>query len=122
MRKSSEHFAAGDGARQDPRPATADDYSRGGPPPEDSRPHIVCPTVFQGRNPPSRRWTVNSWIPYRVVTGFYGDGGVGKSLLAQQLQTGTALGSSWLGLPVEDIASLGVYCEDDDEELWRRQR
>jgi RecA-family ATPase len=41
--------------------------------------------------------------------------------LSQQLQTGTALGSAWLGLPVEEVMSLGVYCEDDENELWRRQ-
>jgi AAA domain len=82
---------------------------------------IVCPTIFNGLIPPSRRWIAPQWIPYEVVTGFYGDGGVGKSLLAQQLQTATALGSTWIGLPVEQAVSLGVYCEDDENELWRRQ-
>ena len=82
---------------------------------------IVCPTIFNGRTPPERRWIAPQWIPYDVVTGFYGDGGVGKSLLAQQLQTATTLGLPWIGLPVEQVASLGVYCEDDENELWRRQ-
>jgi hypothetical protein len=93
------------------------------PPDDDPDPllRIVSPTIFKGRIPPSRRWIVPEWIPYEVVTGFYGDGGVGKSLLAQQLQTATALGSTWIGLPVEQTASLGVYCEDDENELWRRQ-
>ena len=88
-------------------------------PPEPLR--IVCPTIFQGMDPPPRSWIVPDWIPFGVVTGLYGDGGVGKSLIAQQLQTATALGSAWLGLPVMRAASLGVYCEDDDDELWRRQ-
>jgi RecA-family ATPase len=87
----------------------------------DPPPRIVCPTIFTGRVPPPRRWIVPQWIPYEVVTGFYGDGGVGKSLLVQQLQTATALGATWIGLPVEQTASLGVYCEDDENELWRRQ-
>ena len=86
-----------------------------------AEPRIVCPTVFMGRIPPPRFWIAEDWVPYGVVTGLYGDGGVGKSLIAQQLQTGTALGSTWLGLPVERIGSLGVYCEDDENELWRRQ-
>lgn len=89
--------------------------------PSPAQPRIVCPTKFQGMDPPSRRWIVPEWIPSGVVTGLYGDGGVGKSLIAQQLQTGAALGSAWLGLPVMRAASLGVYCEDDDDELWRRQ-
>ena len=93
------------------------------PPPRDEepKPRIICPTVFMGQIPPPRFWIAEDWIPYGVVTGLYGDGGVGKSLIAQQLQTGTALGSTWLGLPVDRVASLGVYCEDDDKELWRRQ-
>ena len=87
----------------------------------EARPSVVCPTAFKGSSPPARRWVVPNWIPYGVVTGLYGDGGVGKSLLSQQLQTGTALGSSWIGLPVDQVVSLGVYCEDDEDELWRRQ-
>jgi len=86
-----------------------------------ARPRIICPTIFKGRAPPPRRWIAPQWIPYEVVTGLYGDGGVGKTLLAQQLQTGTALATTWLGLPVEEAASLGVYCEDSDNDLWRRQ-
>ena len=32
-----------------------------------------------------------------------------------------AIGSAWLALPVEKGASLGIYCEDSRDELWRRQ-
>jgi RecA-family ATPase len=80
----------------------------------------VSPATLHGV-PPERQWLALNWIPYSVVTGIYGDGGLGKSLLAQQLQTGTALGATWLGLPVEKCASIGVYCEDSRDELWRRQ-
>jgi RecA-family ATPase len=106
-----------------PFPTSEDDYGFDAPPRDDeeSRPRIVCPTIFKGRTPPPRLWIVSDWVPCGVVTGLYGGGGVGKSLLALQLQTGTALGSTWLGLPVEAAASLGVYCEDDENELWRRQ-
>jgi RecA-family ATPase len=109
---------------QAPPPNGEDDYGFDEPTPredEEPSPRVVCPTIFKGRTPPPRLWIVPQWIPYGVVTGLYGDGGVGKSLMAQQLQTGTALGSVWLGLPVEGVASLGVYCEDDEKELWRRQ-
>jgi hypothetical protein len=105
-------------------PESADAYGSSAPPPredDEPPPRIVCPTIFKGRTPPPRRWIVHQWIPYGVVTGLYGDGGIGKSLMAQQLQTATDLGAAWLGLPVEEAASLGVYCEDDKNELWRRQ-
>ena len=85
-------------------------------------PRIIRPTLFFGREPPRRRWIVPDWIPYGAVTGLYGRDGLGKSLIAQQLQTGTALGASWLGVPVDPIVSLGVYCEDDEDELGRRQQ
>jgi RecA-family ATPase len=84
------------------------------------KPKIVRPADLSGE-PPLREWLVPHWIPVGVVTGLYGDGGVGKSLIAQQLQTGCALALPWLGLPVEQCASLGVYCEDSQDELHRRQ-
>jgi RecA-family ATPase len=85
------------------------------------KPKIVSPSTLVGP-PPARQWIVREWLPVGVVTGLYGDGGLGKSLLAQQLQTATALSAGrWLGLPADCIASLGVYCEDSEDELWRRQ-
>jgi len=82
---------------------------------------IVSPISLCGKPIPVREWIVRDWLPCGVVTGLYGDGGLGKTLLAQQLQTSTALGSPWLALPVEQVTSLGVYCEDSGDELWRRQ-
>jgi RecA-family ATPase len=87
----------------------------------DSAPRIVSPRDL-GDNSPARAWIVPEWLPCGVVTGLYGDGGLGKSLLAQQLQTAAATGKTWLGLTVEKTASLAVYCEDSNDELWRRQR
>ena len=83
--------------------------------------HPITPVSLKGLQVPVREWIVPEWIPRGVVTGLYGDGGLGKSLLAQQLQTAIALGSAWLALPVETGATLGVYCEDSHDELWRRQ-
>lgn len=70
----------------------------------------ITPVSLKGLQVPVREWIVPEWIPCGVVTGLYGDGGLGKSLLAQQLQTAIALGSAWLALPVETGATLGVYC------------
>jgi len=85
------------------------------------KPRVISPAALIGQ-PPARQWIVPDWLPCGVVTGLYGDGGLGKSLLALQLQTAAAVvGAPWLGLPVEKAPSLGVYCEDDENELWRRQ-
>lgn len=79
------------------------------------------PITLQDKPVPQRRWLVLNWIPWCTVTGLYGDGGLGKSLLAQQLMTSTAIIRPWLGLPVEHVRSLGVFCEDHEDELHRRQ-
>lgn len=82
---------------------------------------FLDPSTLAGKPVPPRRWIVQDWIPWLTVTGLYGDGGVGKSLLAQQLLTSTAIGKPWLGLPVVLVRSIGVFCEDPIEELHRRQ-
>ena len=82
---------------------------------------LVYPSAWQGQPIPDRRWLVTDWIPEGYVTGLYGDGGIGKSLLAQMLAASCALGRDWLGLPTKQARVLAVMCEDDGDELWRRQ-
>ncbi|MGD9659392.1 MAG: AAA family ATPase [Methylocystis sp.] len=82
---------------------------------------IVEPTALHGREVPVRRWIWDGWIPRGAVTALYGDGGTGKSLLAQQLMTACAVGETFLGEGVECCKVLGVFCEDDGDELHRRQ-
>ncbi|MBF0561100.1 MAG: bifunctional DNA primase/polymerase [Alphaproteobacteria bacterium] len=77
------------------------------------------PICWQGLPVPERRWLAPGWIPDRVVTAFYGDGG--KSLAAQQLLTACAAGKDWLGVPVTERKAMGFFCEDDADELHRRQ-
>ncbi len=78
------------------------------------------PSLFVG-DTPERRWLVHEWIPWGNVTMLSGDGGVGKSLLLQQLLTCAAIGRDWLGQRVEPVKAMGVFCEDDVDELRRRQ-
>jgi RecA-family ATPase len=70
---------------------------------------------------PERHWLVRDWIPMAKVTGLYGPGGEGKTTLVQMLMTATALSKDWLGLPVRPVKSLGIFCEDDLEDLIIRQ-
>lgn len=75
-----------------------------------------------GRQPPPRRFIVDQWVPTGCVTSLYGQGGIGKSLLAQQMATCVATGVSAFGLKVEGPAPVvGLFTEDEDDELWRRQ-
>src|SRR6185369_7720365 len=70
---------------------------------------------------PDRLWLCEPWIPDGYVTGIYGAGGFGKSLLALQLCTACAVGAPWIGLPVDQRRCLYFACEDSRDELHRRQ-
>ncbi len=93
------------------------------PPEQDSRPTfaIINPVDLALVPIPERRWIVPDWLPCGHVTGDYGDGGTGKTLLAQQLMTACATGAPWCGLLVRRCRTLGLFCEDDPDELHRRQ-
>jgi RecA-family ATPase len=69
---------------------------------------------------PERQWLVDQWIPERQVSSLYGDGGVGKSLLALQAAMCVASGCSWLGLPTKAGPALFITAEDDTSELHIR--
>ena len=60
-------------------------------------------------------------MPLARATALYGAGGEGKTLLAQMLATACAIGALWLGLPVLRCNSLLLFCEDDLDEMHRRQ-
>lgn len=70
--------------------------------------------------PAPREWVAESWIPKGVITGLSGDGGMGKTLLAQQLLYAAGTGGEWLGMTIPKMRALGVFCEDDRDELHRR--
>lgn len=74
---------------------------------------------FSGE-PPERQWIVLDWIVEGAVNSLYGDGGVGKTLLAQQLACAVSMGLPWFGMPTKPGTVLAVLCEDEKDELWRR--
>jgi RecA-family ATPase len=81
----------------------------------------IDPATLQDIPVPQRQWLVPDWVPMARVTALYGSGGEGKTLLAQMLATAAAIGGEWLGLPVHQCNSLLYFCEDDLEEMQRRQ-
>lgn len=87
------------------------------PPADESQPVLVADLTG---NPPEREWIVPDWLPKGVVSSLSGDGGMGKTLIAQQLLYAAGVGGKWLGLDVPKMAGLGVFCEDDQDELHRR--
>ena len=83
---------------------------------------MICPAVeWNCIAPPERRWIVKDWLPIGTVTSLYGSGGVGKTLIAQQLATSVAAGRAFFGLETTQAPALVIACEDDRDELHRRQ-
>jgi RecA-family ATPase len=82
---------------------------------------VIDPCQLHGLPVPERRWLWEGWIPMRAVTLLSGDGGTGKSLLALQLATACATGRPFLGQPVTRCKALVLACEDEADELHRRQ-
>lgn len=86
----------------------------------------IVPTVLDagdwyGTLPPFRKFIAAGWIASGQVTYMTGKGASGKSLLGQLLATCASIGCPFLGLNVERGVSLYITCEDDPDELHRRQ-
>ncbi len=82
---------------------------------------FLDPASLAGKPIPERQWIVPGWLPAHAVTLHYAAGGEGKTLLAQQLMTSVSTGALWLGLQVQQGRAIGLFCEDDEDELHRRQ-
>lgn len=80
----------------------------------------MSPRQWAGQPVPERDWVVEGLIPSGSVTMVSGDGGLGKSLLSLQLMTCCATGKEFFGRPTANVKSLGVFCEDEKDELHYR--
>lgn len=76
---------------------------------------------FADQPVPVRRFMTEGIEPWGSATFLTGAGATGKSLLAQQWMTCSALGLPVLGLETQPCRSLYLTCEDDTGELHRRQ-
>ena len=76
--------------------------------------------LWQGKEPKPRQWIVQERIPARNVTLLTGQGGVGKTLLMQQLAAATVLACDWIGVVPEPGPVLFITAEDDEDELHFR--
>ena len=95
-------------------------------PPYEEKPRepmqLINPAQWVGMEPPARRWSVDGMVPHGQATLFTGAGSVGKSLVVQLQCTCVALGLPWLGIETEQAVALYISCEDDEDELHRRQK
>lgn len=73
-----------------------------------------------GRDPPPRSWVIQDWLS-QGTTLLSGPGGAGKTLIAQTLATCLAIQRPFLGPSAAQLRPLVWACEDEHDELWRRQ-
>lgn len=76
---------------------------------------------MEGRTPKPRDWIIDGVLLRRSVMLFAGAPKIGKSILLQQLLTATALGQPWLDRDTVQAKSFGMFAEDSNDELQRRQ-
>ena len=79
-------------------------------------------TAFDERDPPRREWALEGFIPWRQATLLTGPGSSGKSLFGQQLVTCAASAKPFMSFMTRPTSALYVTCEDDRDELERRQK
>lgn len=81
---------------------------------------MQSPSIWVGKDIPDRKWLVEDLIPSNAVTMLAGDGGLGKSLLSLQLMACCASGKPWLGRRTAHVKAMGIFCEDDMDEIHIR--
>src|SRR5215469_7435 len=81
---------------------------------------VINIRAWQGVEPKQRAWIVRNMIPARNVTLLTGQGGVGKTLLMQQMSAATVLGKDWVGELPEPGPVLFITAEDDEDEMHHR--
>lgn len=104
-----------------PLPDERDDRSDGVPKTGSPSRHIVDWVSLAQLEPPEFEWILDDWLSWHP-TLLSGRGGIGKSLLAQEIATCLAMQKRLFRLPPRPVRVLYWACEDDEAELWRRQR
>jgi hypothetical protein len=84
-------------------------------------PQAISWRAIADLEPPPRRWALTGWMGFGHTTLLVGSGGIGKTLLAQQLAAALALGRDFIDQVPAPLNVLMWACEDDAAELWRRQ-
>jgi len=77
--------------------------------------------LWKDNNAPLLDWIVDGCFIRGTVALLSSDGGLGKSLLMQQLCTAAAIGRDWLGFRTQHLKTYALFCEDDVDAIERRQ-
>jgi RecA-family ATPase len=89
--------------------------------PEDDQLRAVNLSSWDGKPPPERDWLVERCFTRGSVGLVSGDGGIGKSIILQQLLSAAVVGRPWFGQATQAGRAMFFGCEDDEKEMVRRQ-
>lgn len=87
---------------------------------DNTAPAFLNPADWHDAPVPAREWWLDGLVPMAQVTILNGDGGVGKSLLGEQLAAAGALQCETLGLRPMPGRTMYIGAEDDAAEFHRR--
>jgi hypothetical protein len=76
---------------------------------------------LDSQTPPIREWAIDHWFGMGHVTLMAGAGGLGKTSVAQAMASCLSTHRDYLDNVPKPRRTLMWACEDDAEELWRRQ-
>ncbi len=82
---------------------------------------LTYPGAWGDYVPEPQQWVWDGLLPVGEASVVYSDGGVGKTVLAQLLATCMATGEPCLGVGTTQGRSLLVLCEDNRDDVIRRQ-
>ena len=91
------------------------------PPALDRVPGRADLASWAGKRAPDREFIIPGWLVRGSAGLLSGMEGVGKSLIGQQMATCAAIGRNFLGLDIAQVKAMYISCEDDKDEMWRRQ-
>lgn len=84
--------------------------------------HRTIDWLDVAKNPPQpREWAVQGWLAVGSMAILAGRGGIGKTLVMQQLASCLSIGRKFLGNIERPVKALQWCAEDDADELKRRQ-
>lgn len=82
---------------------------------------LISPADWENIPSVARSWVVEGLAPSGQATLLTGAGAAGKSLVSQLMSTCIGAGVPFLGVGVVQCPALYITCEDDPDELHRRQ-
>jgi hypothetical protein len=92
-----------------------------GTPPTSFRVAPIDWEALVGKTPPPREWVLPQLIPSGHPLLLAGPPGVGKTLMVQAIGSALSIHTDYLGRATRPLRVGSWFCEDDFEEIWRRQ-